>query len=122
MSDAAESFSQLLSEAPLAAQEDTATLVGALSRSSQPGKFVLVLGPGNSLTLDIDDVKAHEVLGGGVGQMLVQLKIPRDKLPGTATQRQSQPPAAPFVLAIPHHASVADFGANPTPANVANKP
>jgi hypothetical protein len=41
MADEKKSFSDLLSEAPLVPNEDTVTLVGALARSSQAGKFVL---------------------------------------------------------------------------------
>lgn len=75
------SFSELLGEAPLAAQEDTVSLVGALERSHQKGKFVLALGPGRSVTLDVEAVKGHQVLGGGVGQILVQVDVDRESVP-----------------------------------------
>jgi hypothetical protein len=58
MADEKKSFNELLSEAPLAAKEDTISLVGALERSHQPGKFVLVLGGGRTLTLEVEAVKA----------------------------------------------------------------
>ena len=81
MADETKSFSELLSEAPLAAQEDTVSLVGALGRSNQPGKFVLALSSGRSITLGVDAVKGHQVLGGGVGQSLVQVQIDAKEVP-----------------------------------------
>jgi hypothetical protein len=92
MADESKSFSDLLSEAPLASAEDTVSLVGSLARSSQPGKFVLVLGPGNSVTLDVDAVKGHQVIGGGVGQLLVQVDIDRAKIPETAQEAAKSAP------------------------------
>lgn len=96
------SFSELLSEAPMATQEDTVTLVGALGRSSQSGKFVLALGPGSSVTLEVDAVKGYQVLGGGVGQLLVQVELDRERVPDSIAQPQAA--AGPFALATPHHA------------------
>ncbi|HTZ89540.1 MAG TPA: hypothetical protein VMA71_04325 [Alloacidobacterium sp.] len=85
------SFSELLSEAPLAPKEDTVTLVGAISRSSQAGKFVLSTSQGNNISLPVDAVKNYEVLGGGVGQLLVQVDVDRKHVPESIS---SQPPAA----------------------------
>lgn len=107
------SFSELLSEAPLAAAEETVTLAGALGRSSQAGKFVLTMGPGQSLTLDQSAVKSYEVLGGGVGQLLVQVEVSKDKLPAEAMQQS----AAPFALATPHHAAATNVGLTPIVAD-----
>jgi hypothetical protein len=90
MADGTKSFSDLLSEAPLAATEDTVTLVGALARSNQPGKFVLALSQGNSVTLDIDAVKGYQVVGGGVGQLLVQVDVDRAQVPDSV-QEAAQP-------------------------------
>jgi len=84
MADEKKPFSELLNEAPLAPDENTVTLTGALARSSQPGKFVLATGTGNSVTLDVDAVKDYQVLGGGVGQVLVQLTVDRAKVPEAA--------------------------------------
>ena len=84
MADEKKSFSDLLSEAPLAPNEDTVSLVGALARSSQPGKFVLATSPGNSVTLDVDAVKGYQVIGGGVGQVLVQVDVDRAQVPDSA--------------------------------------
>jgi hypothetical protein len=86
MADEKKSFSDLLSEAPLAASEDTVSLVGALARSSKPGKFVLVLSQGGSVTLDVKAVKAHHVIGGGVGQLLVQVDVDRAQVPDSAKE------------------------------------
>lgn len=106
-------FSELLSEAPLAAAEETVTLAGALGRSSQAGKFVLTMGPGQSLTLDQSAVKSYQVLGGGVGQLLVQVEIDKTKVPAEAMQ----PAGAPFALATPHHAAATDVGLTPIAAD-----
>jgi hypothetical protein len=80
------SFSDLLSEAPLASKEDTVSLVGAISRSSQAGKFVLSTSQGN-VTLPVDAVKNYEVLGGGVGQVLVQVDVDRKHVPESASSQ-----------------------------------
>ena len=93
MAEKKKSFSDLLSEAPLAPAEDTVTLVGALARSSQSGKFVLALSQGNSVTLDIDSVKGYQVIGGGVGQLLVQVDVDKAKVPQAA---QAAEPASKF--------------------------
>jgi len=84
MAEKKKSFSDLLSEAPLAPAEDTVTLVGALARSSQAGKFILALSQGNSITLDVDAVKGYQVIGGGVGQLLVQVDVDKTKVPQAA--------------------------------------
>lgn len=83
MAEKKKSFSDLLNDAPLAAQEDTITLVGALARSNQSGKFVLTLGSGNTVTLDVAAVKGYQVMGGAVGQPLVQVEVDREKVPET---------------------------------------
>lgn len=113
MAAKSKSFSELLSEAPLAAAEETVTLAGALGRSSQAGKFVLTMGPGQSVTLDQSAVKSYQVLGGGVGQLLVQVEVDKDKVPAEATQQA----AAPFALATPHHAAATNVGLTPVVAD-----
>jgi hypothetical protein len=120
MADETKAFSKLLSEAPLSANDDTVSLVGALGRSTQAGKFVLALGPGNSVTLDVDAVKGHHVLGGGVGQLIVQVDIARDKVPDSVTQQGTQAAMAPFALATPHHASHAGFNPYNSPVILDN--
>jgi hypothetical protein len=87
MAGKTKSFSELLSEAPLSTAEETVTLAGALGRSTQAGKFVLTLGPGNSVTLDQSAVKSYQVLGGGVGQLLVQVDVDKDKVPAEVAQQ-----------------------------------
>lgn len=103
MAEKKKSFSELLNDAPLTTPEDTVSLVGALGRTSQAGKFVLTMGPGASVTLDTSAVKGYQVLGGGVGQLLVQVDVDKDKVPAEVAQSA----AAPFALATPHHAAVA---------------
>lgn len=110
MAEKKKSFTELLSEAPLAAPEETVTLVGALGRSSHAGKFVLATGPGASITLDVSAVKNYQVLGGGVGQVLVQVDVDRDKVPAEATQQAA---VTPFALATPHHAAATNVGLTP---------
>jgi hypothetical protein len=80
MGDEKRSFSELVAEAPLAVTEGAVTVVGALARSHEAGKFVLIFCPENNVTLDIDAVKGYRVLGGAVGQLFVQVEIARDKL------------------------------------------
>ncbi len=95
MAEEERSFTQLVGEAPLAKNEDTITLVGALERSQEQGKFVLVMGAGRSVTLDIDSVKKYRVLGGVVGQLVVEVDIARDRLP-------HDPPAKSPLLDYPY--------------------
>ncbi len=80
MADEKKSFSELVNEAPLAVTEGSITVVGALARSHEPGKFVLIFCPECNVTLDIDAVKGYRVLGGAIGQLFVQLEIARDKI------------------------------------------
>ena len=104
MADEKKSFSEFVSAAPLAAAEDTINLVGAVERSHQPNKFVLVLGSGRSVTLEIDAVKDYRVLGGLVGQLLVQVDLDRERVPRELTEAQPAIGAVPpFAIATPHH-------------------
>jgi hypothetical protein len=89
-------FEELLDEAPLAASEDTVTLIGALERSHTEGKFVLVLGGGLNLTLDVAAVKKHQVLGSTVGQRLVRVEVDREGLPSGLQDRMNTDPQADF--------------------------
>lgn len=108
MAEKKKSFSEILNDAPLAAQEDTVTLTGALARSNQPGKFVLAMGPGNTVTLDVDAVKSYQMLGGAVGQPLVQLELDKAKLPA-GVQPQEIRTFAPFD--VPITTPITDIGA-----------
>ncbi|HUC61498.1 MAG TPA: hypothetical protein VMF53_06040 [Alphaproteobacteria bacterium] len=69
------SFEDFLSEAPLAPDTSTLTVVGALSRVPEPGKFMLTLADGRSVTLETKAVKSFTPLGGAVGQSLAQLEL-----------------------------------------------
>ncbi len=80
-------FAALLSEAPLSQKSDTVTLTGALARSPEEGKFVLMQGDGSSLTLDTDAVKSHTVLGGSFGQQIVQVELDPEKVPKEVTEQ-----------------------------------
>jgi hypothetical protein len=86
MASEKKSFSELLSEAPLASAEKTVCLTGVLARSNDPGKFMLTMGDNQTITLDVDAVKEHKVLSGMVGQMMVQVEVDRDRVPGSATE------------------------------------
>ena len=106
-------FSELLSEAPLATNEGTVSLVGALQRSQEQGKFVLVLDGGQNIALDVQDVKEYQVLGEMIGQKIVRIEIDRHKVPGglgiTGSPHQGAvgnpaSSAVPFVLLTSHHA------------------
>ncbi len=74
-------FGELLDDSPLATNEGTVTLVGALQRSRESGKFVLSLGNGQNVTLDVAAVRGHKVLAGMAGQRLVQVELDQNKLP-----------------------------------------
>jgi hypothetical protein len=100
MANEKKSFSELLGEAPLAANEDSIRLVGALGRSRDSGKFVLVLSAGGSVTLGVDAVNDYEVLGGVFGQTLIQVDVDRKRVPQETIPALG--PAVPFALATPH--------------------
>lgn len=75
------SFKELVSEAPLLTTATTVTLAGTLSRSDDQGKFILTLGNKRSVTLDVDAVKDHKVLGSAGGQHIVEVEVDVDRLP-----------------------------------------
>jgi hypothetical protein len=108
MAEKKKSFSDLLSEAPLAPAEDTVSLVGALARSSQAGKFILALSQGNSITLDVDAVKGYQVIGGGVGQLLVQVDVDKAKVPQSA-QAVAEPAKLPVTGVHDLKSPIADY-------------
>jgi hypothetical protein len=72
-------FRELVGEAPMATE--TVSLVGMLSRSREDEKFILTLGDGRSLALEIDAVKDYAVLGGTIGQVVVRIEIDSSRLP-----------------------------------------
>jgi hypothetical protein len=76
------SFKALLEEAPIAT--DTVSLVGTVSRSHEPDKFVIILGDGRSVTLETDAVKDYTVMGGAIGQLVVKIEIDSTRVPRDA--------------------------------------
>ena len=89
MTDYTKSFADLVKEAPLYTKANTVTLTGALARSPEEGKFVIILADGTDVTLDTNAVTEHTVLGGSFGQQLVQLTVEGDRLPqGVAAKVQ----------------------------------
>jgi hypothetical protein len=116
MADEKKAFSELLSDAPLATTENAISVVGALARSHHPGKFVLLLAGGMSVTLDIDAVKDYRVIAGAVAQLLVEVVLDSNKVPRELKESQAGQggewgygpgyyggqPVAPFALATPH--------------------
>ena len=82
MANEEKSFNELLSEAPLAANTDTVTVVGVLARTREPSKFMLTLANGQSVTLETQAVKSFTRLGSAVGQReLVQLELDAKQAP-----------------------------------------
>jgi hypothetical protein len=80
MADDKQSFSELLKEAPLASDTETVTAFGALARTPDSGKFVLIMANG-SVTLEVDAVKSFRRVGAAIGQILVELQLDAKKLP-----------------------------------------
>jgi hypothetical protein len=70
-----ESFETLVNEAPLAPTAGTVSLVGALARSAEAGKFVLTLEDGRAVVLETAAVKGYVVLGTSVGQTIVRIDV-----------------------------------------------
>jgi hypothetical protein len=88
------SFEELVREAPEAPAAHHVSLVGTLSKSHEPGKFVLTLQDGQAVTLHISDVKSHTVLGSSVGQTIVRIEIEAAK--ASELNPQPLPPSARF--------------------------
>jgi len=79
-------FQKLLSEAPMAPNADTVTVVGMLSRTADPSRFVLTLPEGRTVTLEVDMVKSAKTVAGVVGQSLVQIELDSKRLPESVAQ------------------------------------
>jgi hypothetical protein len=73
-------FQKLLGEAPMAPSADTVTVVGALSRTADPTRFVLTLPTGQSETLEVAAVKSAKKIAGAIGQSLVELELDAKKI------------------------------------------
>lgn len=69
------SFDELLKDAPKAHVSDTVSIAGTLAKSDDPGKFVLTMADGKSVTLDTSAVKKHMVLGHSVGHTVVLVEV-----------------------------------------------
>jgi multidrug efflux pump subunit AcrA (membrane-fusion protein) len=70
------SFDDLVSQVPAA----TVSVVGTLAKSSESGKFMLVLQNGGTVTLETAAVKGHTVLGTSLGQTIVRVDVDVEKL------------------------------------------
>jgi len=80
------SFAELVAEAPAAPSEGTVSLVGALAKSSEHGKFVLILQDGSTVTLETSAVKGHVVLGSSLGRTIVRVEVDAGKVPAISPQ------------------------------------
>ena len=78
-----QSFADLLAAAPAAEGEGEGALsvTGTLARSADNAKFVLILGTGESVTLNVDAVTNHQVLGRSTGHTIVRLDLDPAKVP-----------------------------------------
>jgi hypothetical protein len=78
-------FEKLLHEAPMAADADTVTVIGALTRTADAARFNLTLADGRTVTLDVDAVKSAKAIAGAIGQSLVQVTLDAKRVPETLT-------------------------------------
>jgi hypothetical protein len=79
-------FRKLLSEAPMAPDADTVTVVGILARTPDAARFVLTLPDGRSVALDVDAVKSAKAIAGAIGQSVVQLELDLKRIPENLMQ------------------------------------
>lgn len=91
------SFADLLAEAPAAPAEGTVSLVGALAKSREAGKFVLTLQDGRTVMLETSAVKGHTVLGSSVGRAIVRIEIEASKAPAFAPRRFDRSTISPLL-------------------------
>jgi hypothetical protein len=98
------SFEDLIKEAP---RGGTVSLVGALTQSSEAGKFVLNLQDGRTMTLETALVKGHTVLGTSVGQTIVRIDVDAASIPASAPSATfadiNTPPGVDHTLAWLDH-------------------
>lgn len=111
------SFDDLVSEAPAA----TVSVVGTFAKSSESGKFILVLQNAGTVTLETAAVKGHTVLGTSLGQTIVRVDVDVEKLRDPIPLPWLRDPvpvpwATPFALAAPQQASPAAFAAFQSPS------
>lgn len=86
MAEEDKSFATLVAEAPPAPADGVVSLVGTLARSSEHGKFVLILQGGQTITLETSAVKAHAVLGASLGRTIVRVDVDPGKVPAISPQ------------------------------------
>jgi len=84
------SFADLVAEAPPAPAEGTVSLVGALAKSRETGKFVLTLQDGRTVALETSAVKGHTVLGSSLGRSIVRIEIEASKAPALGPRRSDR--------------------------------
>jgi hypothetical protein len=114
MASEEKSFENLLKEAPSAPPPGAVSVVGILSQSQEPEKFVLSLQNGSAVTLEKASVKGFAVLASSVGQTIVRVDLDPAKLPRTDPEPVPwvlPGPAAPFALAAPQQAAAATIAA-----------
>ena len=90
MAEEDKSFAALVAEAPPAPAEGVVSLVGTLARSSEHGKFVLILQDGQTITLETAAVKGHAVLGASLGRTIVRVDVDAGKVPAIGPQPFAQ--------------------------------
>jgi hypothetical protein len=100
-------FQRLLSEAPMASNADTVTVVGILARTGDAERFVLTLAGGRSVTLDVDAVKSAKKIAGAIGQAMVQLELDAKKAPENV--REFRPELNYKIPAAETHPAIAEL-------------
>jgi hypothetical protein len=85
-------FHKLLSEAPMAPDADTVTVVGILRRTADPARFVLTLPDGQSETLDVAAVKSAKRVAGAIGQSVVELELDAKRVPAKVSEIVNKSP------------------------------
>jgi hypothetical protein len=91
------SFADLVAEAPGAPAEGTVSLVGALAKSREAGKFVLTLQDGRTVTLETSAVKGHTVLGSSLGRAIIRIEIEASKAPTLGPRRFGRSTISPLL-------------------------
>jgi hypothetical protein len=110
-------FGTLLRNAPMAADADTATVVGTLARTHDPAHFVLTLPDGRSVTLDVNAVKSAKTISGAIGQSVVQLELDRKHISESAASQLFRLKSGPDYQPGPFGGPI--YGGPPGPKNPA---
>jgi hypothetical protein len=114
-------FRKLLSEAPMAPNPDTVTVVGILARTSDVACFVLTLPDGRSVTLDVDAVKSAKTIAGAIGQSVVQLELDAKRVPESVRDLRPGPPGQHVTLKeltgdVGTHPAIKEIHIDPNPS------